>query len=132
MTYKVILKNTLMTFSLLLVFNICTLAQKVDCKTMTDQQVVDAIYEKINEKYESQTNHINVRINEGVVTIEGWVIEKKDIKKIEKLAKKVKCVKKVINKLSDGPGIGCGPGLKTCGSICIPTSETCNIRVKGT
>jgi hypothetical protein len=50
-------------------------------------------------------------------------------KDIEKMAKKVKCVKNkvVANNLKVGISGGCLPGQKKCGDICIPNEETCNI-----
>lgn len=103
---------------------------KIDCATATEADLVEAIYDKIKVKYSSQMNHINVRIKQGVTTLEGWVTTKSAKKEIEGFAKKIKCVKKVDNKLQTSAGTGCGPGTKQCGNICIPSDETCNIRVR--
>ncbi len=121
----------LLAFSLMLAFNFGTYAQKTDCSKTTDTAIVDAIYAKIQAKYKSQMSHINVRIKDGEVTLEGWATAKKVKQDIEKMAKKASCVKKVMNNLTIGVGGGCGPGTKPCGSICIPESEPCNIRGKG-
>lgn len=128
MTYKSIVKTTLMLFSLIVLFNIAVSAQKPDCSKMTDDEIVQAVYDKIEVKYSNQINHINVRVKDKVVTLEGWATTKKVKKEIEGYAKKIKCVKKVDSKLTIGIGGGCGPGQKQCGTICIPSSETCNIR----
>jgi len=74
-------------------------------------------------------NHINVRSTDRVVTVEGWVTTKKIKGEIDKIVKKIKCVKtkNVINILTIGVGGGCGLGTKPCGTICIPKGETCNI-----
>lgn len=109
-----------------------TFAQKTDCSKTTDAMIVDAIYAKMKVKYEAQMGHVNVRSKARVVTLEGWATTKGIKKDIEKLAKKVGCVKQpVVNNLTIGVGGGCGPGSKPCGSICIPIEEECNIRTKG-
>ncbi len=120
-----------MAFSLMLMFSFAAFAQKTDCSQTTDAAIVEAIYNKINAKYAEQTDHINVRVKDGVVTLEGWATTKKVRKEIEKFAKKTDCVKKVVNNLTIGVGGGCGPGTKQCGDICIPTTSVCNIRTKG-
>lgn len=129
MTYKSIVKMALMVFSLTLLFSIGTFAQKVDCSKMTDDQIVQAIYDKIQVKYPDRMKRINVRVKDKVVTLEGWVTSQKAKKEIEGYAKKIKCVKKKVeNKLGTSIPGGCTPGTKQCGSICIPESERCNIR----
>ena len=117
-----------MVFSVTLLFSMGTFAQKVDCNKMTDDEIVQAIYDKIKVKYGDQIEHINVRVRDKVVTLEGWTTTEKVKKEIEGYAKKIKCINCVVNKLTIGIGGGCGPGTKPCGSICIPESERCNIR----
>ncbi len=132
MTNKSILRISLLALSLIMLFNVGTHAQKTDCSKTTDAMIVDAIYAKITVKYEAQMNHINVRSKDRAVVIEGWITTKGAKKDIEKLARKVGCVKQpVVNNLTIGVGGGCGPGTKPCGSICIPTEQECNIRTKG-
>jgi BON domain len=130
MTYKSIMKMALMVFSFTLLFSIESFAQ--DCSKMTDDQIVQAIYDKIKVKYPDRMQRINVRIKDKVVTIEGWVTSTKAKKEIEGYATKIKCVKKgkfkVENKLGTSIPGGCTPGTKPCGSICIPEGERCNIR----
>lgn len=121
------MKIILIAFSLILAFNFSTFAQNKDCANTTDEEIVKAIYEKIKVKYADQINHINVRAKDGVVTLEGWVTTEKIKKDIRKIAKKIKCVKQVVNDLALGKSGGCGPGMKQCGEICIPEKETCNI-----
>ena len=131
MTNKSVIKMALVVFSLIIGCNIATFAQKTDCTTVTEAEVVTKIYEKIKVKYADQINHINVRFKDGVVTLEGWVTNKKVKKDIEKMAKSVACVKKVMNDLAIGKSGGCGPGMKECGGICISEKETCNICLAG-
>ena len=114
-------------FSMLLIFSAGAYSQtKPDCSTVTDAQIVKQIYDKIMAKYASQVSHINVRSKDKVVTLEGWVTTKSIKKEIEKWAKKISCVKKVVNTLGTKP-TGCGPGQKQCGETCIPEKETCNL-----
>ena len=131
MKNKSIVKTALIVFSMILAFSLGTFAQKTDCSKTTDDEIVTAIYNKIKVKYADQIKHINVRAKDGVVTIEGWVTTEKIKKEIGKYAKKVKCVKQVVNDLALGKSIGCGPGMKECGGICISEKETCNICLRG-
>lgn len=126
-----IIRISLVIFALIITFNVGATAQKTDCSKTTDDQIVSKIYEKIKVKYAAQISHINVRSKDGVVTLEGWVTNKKVLKEIEKLAKKTDCVKKVMNELTIGKGGGCGPGTKECGDICINEKDICNICLKG-
>jgi predicted RND superfamily exporter protein len=126
MTNKI--KTLIAAFSILLIFCIGAAAQaKPDCTKVTEKEIVKAVYDKIMTKYSSQISHINVRVKDNVVTIEGWVTTKSVKKEIEKWAKKVSCVKKVVNILGVGAGAGCGPGMKQCGDICIPEKEACSL-----
>jgi len=128
MTKKSIMKTILAVFSLIMLFNVGASAQKIDCSKMTDADIVKAIYDKIKVKYDSQIIHINVRVKEKVVTLEGWATTKGVRKEIEKYVKKIKCVKKPpVNNLAVSISGGCGPGTKKCGGTCIPEEETCNI-----
>ncbi len=142
MTNKSNCKTLIAVFSLILIFSIGALAQtdtnqskddrnkKPDCTQVTDADTVKAIYDKIKIKYASQTKHINVRIKDNTVTLEGWTTTKGVRKEIEKYAKKTICVKKIVNDLTIGAGTGCGPGTKRCGDICIGSRESCNITLE--
>ncbi len=110
-------------------FSLASNAQ-TDCSKKTDSEIVDEIYSKLEKKYKDQLNHVNVRIKEGVVTIEGWVAKEKQKKDIQKIVAKIKCVKRVENILKIGASGGCPAGQKPCGDTCIPEAETCNIRSK--
>ncbi len=133
MRFASVIKGTLLSALVIVFAASAATAQKVDCKTQTDQDVAFAVMDNLRVKYASQMNHINVRSKDGVVTIEGWTTTKKFRSEIEKIVKKTKCVKKIVNKLTVGVGGGCGTGTKPCGTICIPVEETCNIGgTKGT
>ncbi len=127
MINKQIIKTLIAVFLPILFSVVGASAQKTDCSKVTDKEIVKAVYEKIMTKYSAQVSHINVRVTDKVVTIEGWVTTKTVRKEIESWAKKIKCVKKVVDTLTIGIGGGCGPGQKQCGDICINEKETCNL-----
>jgi len=131
MRFASIIRVFILAVSVMLLTTATISAQKVDCNTQTDQDVVSTVMNNLKAKYSSQMNHINVRSKDKVVTIEGWTTTKKLRSEIEKIVKKTKCVQKVINNLTIGVGGGCGTGTKACGTICIPVDETCNIGTKG-
>ncbi len=127
MKFQSIIKTSIICVGMIISFNLAAIAKKTDCSKKTDKDIVLAVYDKMKDKYDNQISHINVRSNAGVVTVEGWVIDKKDKKKIEKLIKKITCVKQVIIDLGVGKTVGCGPGQQECGGTCISAKETCNI-----
>lgn len=116
-----------MVFAFVLAGNLGVYAQKTDCSQKTAAEIVISIYDKVKVKYADQIRHVNIRIDDGTVIIEGWVNSKKAKKEIEKLAKKSDCVMKVINDLTVGRGGGCGPGQKECGGACISEKSACNV-----
>jgi osmotically-inducible protein OsmY len=124
------MKIILAVLTLILFSSIDAAAQKTtDCANMTDEQIVKSIYDKLKKKkkYDEQLMHLNVVSRDGVVTLQGWTTTKKIKAEIVKLVEKMKCVKAgVVNQLGDAP-LGCGPGQKKCGSICIGLEEVCNI-----
>ena len=130
MIKKSIVKITLAVFSLILFSGVTVSAQRTNCSKTTDDDIVKAIYAQMKKTpgLNKQIIHVNIRSNYGVVTLEGWATSRKIRTEIETIARKTKCVKsrQVVNELALNP-IGCGPGTKKCGSICIPTEETCNI-----
>jgi hypothetical protein len=123
------LKMALLAFSLMLMCNLGAKAQ--DCCQMTDAELVDYVYAKLKPKYADQLNHVNIRIKDRVLTIEGWVAKDKMKIDIEKIIMKIKCLKSFNSTLKIGVGGGCPEGTKPCGDTCIPNAETCNIRTKG-
>jgi osmotically-inducible protein OsmY len=130
MTHKSIVKLTLAVLSLVLFSGVAATAQKkTDCTKTTDDAIVKAIYDQMKKKpdYEKQILHVNVISKDGVVTLQGWATNAKIKAGIEKLARKIKCVKQVVNSLDLSAGVGCGPGQKKCGDICIGVEEVCNI-----
>ena len=129
MTRSVLIKGL---FSIAFVIIVCAVhasAQKVNCATRTDAETVTVIYNQIKAKHSNHMRRVNVRIKDGVVTLEGWVAKKSIRSDIEKFAKKTACVKRVVTNIKIGAVGGCPPGTKKCGDICIPEDETCNIIV---
>jgi hypothetical protein len=118
-------------FLLLIAGSQSAAAQKVDCSSRTDEQIVREVYARIKEKYPSAVKNINVVSTGGVVKLQGWVANEKTLKKIESIVKKTKCVKQVVNELSAGKTGGCGPGQKECGGACIPEKDPCNVCLSG-
>ena len=122
-----IIRYSIVLCILLMAGSLGVAAQKIDCTTQSDTDVVMAVYTKIKAKYPEATININVTANAGVVKLDGWVASKKTLDKIVALVKKIKCVKSVDNKLTVGKTGGCGPGQKECGGTCISEKEPCNI-----
>lgn len=128
MTRKSIMKTALALFALLLLSNVAVSAQKTACPNPADADIVKTIYDRMKKKtkLDQQIMQVNVTSRDGVVTLKGWARSPKDKKEIEKIARKMNCGKAVVNELADGP-MGCSPGQKRCGTICIPQEEICNI-----
>jgi BON domain len=126
MLNKSIIKMGLMVIVMMFAFNLSNYAQ--DCTKTSEEEIISAIYGKIEAKYPTLMNKINVRIDNGVVTLEGWVNLKEVKKDIQKLAKTIPCVKKIKNELKVGIATGCGSNQKRCGDICIGLNEKCNIK----
>ena len=102
---------------------------KPDCSTVTDADIVKAIQEKIkaDPQFKDQLKQINISSKGNVVTLDGWVKGPAAKTAAGKYAKAVQCVKKVVNKLGTRLKVGCGPGEKPCGDICIDAKADCNI-----
>ncbi len=97
------------------------------CVSVTKEQLVKSIYDKIKVKYEGQRTHINVSVKDNVVTLDGWATTKQVSKMIVRYARITKCVKSVVNNLSIGVGAGCTRQQIKCGDICIGSDRDCNI-----
>ncbi len=104
-------------------------AAKVDCSTVTDADIVKAIQEKIkaDPKFKDQLKQINVSSKDHMVTLNGWVRGQAAKATVGKYAKTAACVKKVANNLGTRLKVGCSPGQKPCGDICIDEKSDCNI-----
>jgi osmotically-inducible protein OsmY len=104
-------------------------AQK-PCGSTTDAEIVAAIHEKIkaDKRFDDQWKHINVSSRNRVVTLQGWVKGRIQAKDLIKYARTTRCVRRVISRrLSPFRAVGCAPGMKRCGDICIDRNQDCNL-----
>jgi hypothetical protein len=112
------------------------------CETVADEEITKEIYSKIagNKSLAAQTEHINVSTTNRVVKLIGWTDTKNDYDTLIKLVSSTKCVKMINTQLFDevpppadsplrqSPEGGCGPGMISCGDICIPEGDKCGLR----
>ncbi len=122
-----LIRYTLMIGVLTAVGAVAVSAQKVDCGSKSNTDLVIEIYNTIKAKYPTAWRNLNITADGGVVKVVGWVAKEKDLGKITKLIKKIKCVKSVENMATAGKTGGCGPGQKECGGACISEKEACNV-----
>jgi osmotically-inducible protein OsmY len=87
-----------LTFLLLVLvlFQTVAIAQKA---AITDDTITDQVRLKLTSDYDVKGGAIVVEVKDGVVTMSGSVEMPKQREKAEKLARKVKGVKNVVNKL---------------------------------
>lgn len=99
------------------------------CASTTDPQIVTAIQEKIkaDNRFDNQWRHINVDSRNRIVTLMGWVKGRAQINVLFKYARSTACVRRVINRLRPFRTVGCAPGQKVCGDICIDRNQNCNL-----
>ncbi|HUF02548.1 MAG TPA: hypothetical protein VMM38_00075 [Aridibacter sp.] len=124
------------------------------CSSITDEQIVDAVYSKFEKDSQlySQISRLNFTIVREPVSgtmqawkIQGWVDNQKDLDKVMDLIREVydemngmTCfpnIKFNQNQLYTASEVpsgfksegGCVGDTKPCGDICIPVSETCSI-----
>lgn len=127
MKNSTILRCFLFVFVVIAALSFSIKAQKTDCSNKTDVEIIKAVYDQIRVANAVEIRHVNVLYKDGVITLEGWATTKKIRSELAKIAKKVECVKKVVNKLAIGDTGDCGAGQKECGDICIGEKQTCNI-----
>ncbi|MGE5486307.1 MAG: BON domain-containing protein [bacterium] len=65
----------------------------------TDDEIYDNVRQRLAANRDVKGGGIEVEVKEGVVVLRGKVLEAKQKTKAEKVAKKVKGVKKVVNEL---------------------------------
>jgi osmotically-inducible protein OsmY len=102
---------------------------RVDCSKVTDADIIKEIQDKIkaDPKFKDQLKRINVSSKDKVVTLNGWVKGQAAKNTVGKYAKSATCVKSVVNKLGARLTVGCSPGQKPCGDICIDENADCHV-----
>ena len=83
-------------FSLLL-FLICAAAPAAAQDESPDDLMYDRVIRKLVNDRQLKTNALNVSVKDAVVTVGGEVENEKLRRRVEKVVKKVKGVKKVVN-----------------------------------
>ena len=106
-----------------------TKTHQTSCSKTKDADIVKAIQEQLaaDSAIKDQMRHINVSVKKRTVTLEGWLDGKESVAKAVALAKKTKCVKRVISRLKEKGGGSCGAGLRPCGDTCIDRRSECTI-----
>ncbi len=101
------------------------------CENVTDAQIIATIKDKIKNdrlhRFDSQLRHINVDSQSKIVTLDGFVKGRSQVRAVDSFASTTRCVRRVINRLRDRFIVGCGSGTKLCGDICIPRTAACTI-----
>jgi hypothetical protein len=110
-----------------------TVCENADGKIVTD------IYGRLKaeKSLASQVSHINIIALYGAVRLQGWTNYTKDYDRLIDITLNTSCVR-LVNTGSFYPtappadsqnraGNGCSTGMKACGDICIPTTDTCSI-----
>ena len=102
---------------------------QTSCSKTPDDEIVQAIKEKFeaDPEIKDQMRHANISVKKRIVTLEGWLDGKLLVDKAVAIAKKTRCVKKVISKLKESGGGSCGPGQQPCGDTCIDKRSECTI-----
>jgi hypothetical protein len=76
-------------------------------KPVTDDKIHDEVIRRLAANRDVKGGGIDVQVVEGVVTLRGKLREARQISKAERVARKVKGVKKVVNELQ--PELGSEP-----------------------
>lgn len=99
------------------------------CGDVTDAQIIATIKDKIknDNRFDGQLKHINVDSQSKIVTLDGFVKGRAQVRAVDSFAATTRCVRRVINRLKDRFIVGCGSGTKLCGDICIPRAAACTI-----
>jgi hyperosmotically inducible periplasmic protein len=74
-------------------------AGAADKATISDDEIYDKVRLRLVSDAEVKGSHIDVKVNQGVVELTGTVRQEKARTKAEKLARKVKGVRSVVNQL---------------------------------
>jgi hypothetical protein len=141
MTHHTVSRIILRTGFLVLVFLFAAMLSPAmaQCERPDDVRIVSEIMGRIagDKALASQRSHINVVSLNGAVKLQGWTDTKSDYTRLYGYAFNAQCVTMVNeNNITQTPppadgavrsSNGCGTGMKACGDICIPSTDTCSI-----
>ncbi|MCW5981137.1 MAG: BON domain-containing protein [Bryobacteraceae bacterium] len=82
---------------------ICSCLAAAPQGNASDDHIYDQVRLKLAGDRDVRGTHIEVTVSDGVVTLRGQVDKEKNRRKAEKLAKKVKGVRQVVNELTLAP-----------------------------
>lgn len=102
---------------------------KVDCSKADDGALASQIKERLSNRpsLKNETK-INVDVKAGVATLSGTVSSKSHRATAVAEAKKVKCVKSVVNKINPNPCPGCLSNQYCCNGAC--QDQPCPMKTK--
>jgi len=80
-------------------------------KAVTDDKIHDEVIRRLAADRDVKGGGIEVQVVEGIVTLRGKLREAKQITRAERVARKVKGVKKIVNELQ--PELGSEPPKKS-------------------
>ena len=91
--------------------------QAAGCSSVDDATLTANVQEKLNGTAALEGQHIDVQASAGVVTLTGTVSARTKASLAARVAKSVRCVKRVVNSLKIGQPIGADT-LCCCDGIC--------------
>ena len=78
-------------------------AAAAEKKPDTDNVIYDRAFRRIANDRDLKTTAIEITVNEGVVTLKGWIDSEKRRQRIEQVVRKTPGVKKVVNDVKVRP-----------------------------
>ena len=90
-------------FAVLLIFTLCVVPLLAEKGAKGDGEIHDQVLIRLASDTDVKGTGIEVDVTDGIVTLTGKVESEKIRSRAEKLVKKVKGVKSVVNKLAVGP-----------------------------
>jgi hypothetical protein len=136
------IKSSLLTLFFVAVVIVGSSARTTNAQTTCndpDAKIVSDIWARIkgDKALDAQRSHINVVSLYGAVKLQGWTDIQKDYDRLLGYVNNTSCVRLVnVNWFTATPpppdsqtrsGNGCGSGMKACGDVCIPDTDTCSI-----
>ncbi|MEQ1603500.1 MAG: hypothetical protein ABL999_01375 [Pyrinomonadaceae bacterium] len=113
------------------------------CTAKTDDEIVVAIVNAIKSDslLAPQISHIVVGSVNKFVKLQGWTDTARGASRLMDLVRDVGCPTAInVNRFEETPPpadsplrpqpLGCAPGTKQCGDVCIPDGDTCSAKTK--